>query len=113
MKSTMFVSNFNQAQQHPVASLVASRFRARLHARRCRKMTSWNAPCRTRVWPGHPCVQCHNSKKSKKELWMMSPAVAFFFLPDMDSKPMTWYVPLHRTGDPPAGFPRVQALQRP
>ena len=87
MKSTIFVSNFNQAQQHPVASLVASRFRARLHARRCRKMTSWNAPCRTRVWPGHPCVQCNNSKKSKKELWMMSPAVAFFSSPTWTQSP--------------------------
>ena len=115
VEDNVFGPNLSQAKQQPVPSRVASPGRGRVDARRWPKTTSWDAGCRTRVRLGQNLFQGHETTTRRKRFWIMSPLVSafVFFVIAVSATTPTGNVSLHRTGDPPAGFPGVRALQRP
>jgi len=111
----VFGPSLNQVTRQPVPSPVASPGRGRVDARRWRKTTSWDAGCRTRVRLGQNLCQGHRNHNPKKD-FLDNVTFGFgirFFVIAVGASTPTDNVSLHRTGDPPAGFPGVRAMQRP
>ena len=114
VEDNVFGPNLNQVKRQPVPSPVASPCRRRVDARRWRKTTSWDAGCRPRVRLGHNHFQGqrnNNPKKGRLDTVTFGFVVGFFVFagsPTARTVNVSW----HRTGDPPAGFPGVQTLQR-